>query len=80
MARVRGVMCSATCSTFMVSVSASTSTNTGVAPQYRMPHTVPTKVLATVITSSPGPTSAARNAMCMADVPELQATACAAPQ
>src|SRR4051812_33013922 len=79
MALVRGVILASTWAGSMVYVAGSTSTYTGVAPQYEMAHDVAMNVIGTVMTSSPGPTPAARRARCRADVPELTATQCLAP-
>jgi hypothetical protein len=56
------------------------STNTGVAPAYWIAAAVATNVNGTVTTSSPAPMPAASSARCSALVPELTATASAAPQ
>src|SRR5690606_9977515 len=58
-----------------VYVRGSTSTRTGWAPTYAMASTVAIKVLAAVMTSSPGPMPYARNAISRADVPESTPTA-----
>ena len=57
----------------MVKRSALTSTNTGVAPAYRMGHAVAMKLMETVTTSSPGPTFRQPSARCSALVPLLTA-------
>ena len=49
--------------------AASTSTNTGLAPQYVIASAVAMKVFGTVITSSPGPTPEASRASQRASVP-----------
>src|SRR5262245_57668718 len=79
MAFVRGVIRASTWAGSIVYVTGSTSTYTGTAPQYVMAHDVAMNVMGTVITSSPGPTPAAKSARCRADVPELTATQCLAP-
>ncbi len=56
-----------------------TSTNTGVAPAITIAPAVATKLLGTVMTSSPGPTPRARRAKKSASVPELSPIAWAAP-
>ena len=56
------------------------STNTTWAPAIRMASDVATKLFATVITSSPGPTPSVRNAMNNASVPFARPTQCATPQ
>ena len=53
----------------------SLSTNTGVAPRYRIGFTLATNVRVLTRTSSPGPTPTSRSARCRAAVPELTATA-----
>src|SRR5215470_2010510 len=78
-ARVRGVMASAS-REGSIRYSALTSTNTGVAPVITMAPAVATKLLGTVITSSPAPTPRAFRAKNSASVPELRPTAWAAPQ
>ena len=60
-------------------VSSSTSTKTGVAPQYRMALAVATKEWLTVTTSSPGSTPNASSARCSAVVQLDTAQAWAAP-
>jgi hypothetical protein len=79
MAFVRGVIAAATnCGT--ITPFASQSTSTGVAPTARMAPTVAMKVLACVMTSSPGPISAARSASSSAESPESVPTASVTPQ
>ena len=63
----------------MLHVSGSMSTNTGVAPRWRMDSAVAMKVYGVVTTSSPGPTPAASSARDRAVVPLLQPTAWATP-
>ena len=70
---VRGVIAASIKAGFIVQVTGSTSTKTGLAPQYRMAAVVATNVIDTVMTSSPGPTSAASSARCNAEVPLLTA-------
>src|ERR1700687_4231270 len=60
-------------------VSGETSTNTGVAPWYKMQLAVAQKVMGVVIASSPGPSPAANAAPCNAAVPELKLTPYFAP-
>lgn len=55
------------------------STKTGVAPTRATTFAVAAKVIEVVITSSPGPTPAARRARWRPAVAELRATACLAP-
>ena len=55
------------------------SANTGIPPQYNMQLALAAKVIAVVITSSPGPIPAAIHAQCKAAVQLLTATACLAP-
>ncbi len=59
--------------------SAFTSTKTGVAPQWTTTFAVAGHVIGVVITSSPGPMSAARRARWSAAVPDASVTACLAP-
>src|SRR5256884_8535496 len=66
MARVRGVMAAATASGSMLYVASSTSTSTGVAPQYTTALAVAMNASVGQMTSSPGPTSSARRARCSA--------------
>ena len=60
-------------------VSGQISAKTGLAPQYKMQFALAAKVSGVVITSSPGPIPAARQAQCNAAVPLLTATAYLAP-
>ena len=76
---VRGVIAAATRSTVVISVSRSTSTNTGVAPRRAMRLTVETQVIDGVMTSSPGPMPSACIRRCMPAVAEVSATACCVP-
>ena len=55
------------------------STKTGLAPTAMIARTVAMKVLAGVITSSPGPTSKARSASSIAASPVPTPMACRAP-
>ena len=66
-------------STDRLKVSSSTSTSSGVAPASRIAFAVATWVSDGMATTSPGPTPAATSARCSAVVPEVVATACAAP-
>ena len=75
MALVRGVTAALTALASIVQARGSMSISTGRAPVNRIAATVATKVNATVMTSSPGPTPQASRASCNADVPELTATA-----
>src|SRR5256885_12334463 len=59
----------------MVCVNGSTSTRTGVAPAWEMAKAEAIKLLAAVMTSSPGPMSYARRASSNAEVPESTPTA-----
>ena len=59
----------------MLSVSGSTSANTGTRPWYSIPMTLPMSVMQVVMTSLPGGSSSAARAMCTAAVPLEQATA-----
>jgi hypothetical protein len=68
-ARVRGVIVSASCRASNENASSSASTRTGRAPQRRIAATVAWKVLACVTTSSPSVTPQARSAMISASVP-----------
>ena len=86
-AKVHGDDCSratgegrATFAGLMLSVSASISTSTGVAPQCSIALIVATKVNGVLITSSPGPTSHATSARCSAAVQDETATASGAPR
>lgn len=63
----------------MSMVSASMSTNTGLAPVATMAETVAVTVLATVTTLSPGPMPAASSASSMASVPLATPTVPAVP-
>ena len=63
----------------MLSVSGSTSTNTGRAPRCTMTLAVDANVIGEVITSSPAPTPTASSARCSAAVHEFTATQCGAP-
>ena len=60
-------------------VSGLMSANTGRAPQYSAQFADAANVIGVVMTSSPAPTPAARQAMCSAAVPLLQSTAYFAP-
>jgi hypothetical protein len=62
-----------------LSVSGSTSANTGVAPRWTMTLAVDAKVMGEVMTSSPAATPMASSARCKAAVQELTATARRAP-
>ena len=79
MAFVRGVMAAATRSGSMSYVSGSMSTNTGVAPAYRIDDTVALKVWPTVMTSSPGSRSIPAKMHISATVPLLTAIAWRTP-
>src|SRR5678816_4847117 len=63
----------------MLKVPSSTSTKTGVAPQYRIAFAVAMNEWLTVTTSSPGPTPTASSARCSAVVQLDTAQACGAP-
>ena len=65
----------ATCSGSILNVCVDTSTNTGVAPQYKTTFAVATQVNAGTITSSPGPIPIAANAKCKPVVHEVTANA-----
>src|SRR5262245_28865904 len=62
-----------------ISVSQSTSTNTGVAPHKVIRFTVDTQVIDGVITSSPGPIPKACSSTSIPAVTEVRAMACAQP-
>ena len=64
----------------MLRVTGLMSTNTTCAPAIRMASDVATKLLATVITSSPGPIPSVRNAMNNASVPFATPTQCPTSQ
>ena len=78
-ALVRGVTARSIAAGSMLSVSGSTSTNTGRAPRWTMTLAVEANVIGDVITSSPAPTPTASSARCSAAVHEFTATQCAAP-
>ena len=78
-ALVRGVMARSIFSGSMF-WSASTSAKTGVAPSWTIAAVEATKELGGVMTSSPGPMPPTFMASISASVPELSATASAAPQ
>src|SRR5574341_213422 len=78
-ALVRGLSAGAICSAPVISVSRSTSTKTGVAPNNSIRFVVDTHVIEGVITSSPGPMPSADRVRCMPAVPELTATQCVVP-
>ena len=79
MARVRSVISDATDST-LSSPNSSTSAKTGTAFCDRIGNTEPASVKGVVMISSPGLGSTAATARCSAEVPELEATACALPK
>src|SRR5437867_5435276 len=79
MARVRPVSLAATSAGSTFSVSPRTSAKTGIPPWYSTALADAAKVRAGTMTSSPGPIPAANTAAWRAAVPELTATACAAP-
>ena len=72
-ALVRGVIAASMRLGSMLNVPGSMSMKTGVAPTSSMTSPTEMKLLGTVITSSPGPMPAARNATCIAAQPELTA-------
>ncbi|CSQ74328.1 Uncharacterised protein [Shigella sonnei] len=76
MALVRGVMADSIASGVTISVSRSTSTITGVAPNKEIILRVETQVREGVITSSPLPISNAISVICIPAVAELTAMAC----
>ncbi len=78
-ARVRSERHFATDSAVRQPVSGSTSAKTGTALHARTAMTVPKSVIGGTMTSSPGAGSTAATARCSAAVPEVLATACAAP-
>src|SRR3954468_21622711 len=79
-ARVRGVTAASTAAADSHgSVSPATSAKTGVAPVYATALTVATKLSEGTITSSPGPSPAARQIRCNAAVQLVTASACSAP-
>src|SRR5207302_5962432 len=80
MALVREVMALSIPVTSIVCVNGSTSTSTGVARAWEMAKAEAIKLLAAVITSSPGPMSYARRASSNAEVPESRPTAYRASQ
>jgi len=79
MARVRGVIRRSISAGSMLALRPSTSARTGVAPAWMMTLTVAAKVIAVVMTSSPGPTPAATRLRCMAAVQEPTAQAWGLP-
>ncbi|MNC51844.1 hypothetical protein D3C75_1011540 [compost metagenome] len=79
MALVRGVIAASIAVTSVISVSRSTSTNTGVAPSRVIMLAVETQVCDGVMTSSPGPTPNASRVICIPPVAEESATACRQP-
>src|SRR6266508_7031924 len=79
-ARDLRVIARRTASGFIQSVSVSTSTRTGVAPEYATALAVATKVRSGTMTSCPGPMLSASIAKCNAVVPLLVATANSTPQ
>src|SRR5919108_216369 len=76
---VRSVTAAAACSESMLRSESRTSTNTGLAPVWTITFAVAGQVIGVVITSSPGPTSRATSARCIAAVPDETASACFAP-
>ena len=72
---MRDVMAASSPPGSIVNEASSTSTNTGRAPFSRIASPVAMKVLATVTTSSPGPTPYARRARASASVPLATPTA-----
>src|SRR4029079_17255016 len=74
-ARVFDVRAAMTASSDALSVSASTSTSTGVAPTWAITSALAANVHVGTMTSSPGPTPIASSARCSAAVAELTATA-----
>ena len=74
MARVRSVIRLSTSVGSRLPVSASMSANTGTAPQYEIDQAVEIHEKGVVMTSSPGPTPAAKRARWRAAVPELTPT------
>src|SRR5690606_41978025 len=79
-ARVRGVIASATRTGSMVSVSGSISASTGRAPTCSITLTEEQKVIGVVMTSSPGPMLRVTRARCNPAVQELSARAAGAPR
>ena len=71
MALVRGVMAASTWSRSMLRVVRPQSTNTGLAPTLTIMFGAAKKLMAEVITSSPGPTPAICRASSMAAVAEV---------
>src|SRR5690606_39650886 len=79
-ARVRGVIASATRAGSRVNVSGSMSASTGRAPTCSITLTDEQNVMGVVMTSSPGPISSANRARCNPAVQELSASAAGAPR
>ena len=71
-ARVFGVIAASTLSRSMLRVTGSMSANTGVAPTSRITFAVATQEIGVVMTSSPAPMPAMRNAISIVQVPELK--------
>jgi hypothetical protein len=80
MSFVRAVIAASSADGSMVKVAGSTSTKTGRAPFSKIASPVAMNVLATVTTSSPGPTPKASRARVRASVPLATPQACATPQ
>ena len=80
MARVRGPIAAGMSATSRLNVAGSMSTNTGVAPTWRIDSAVAKKENGVVMTSSPGPIPRQRRPMTRASVPLFNPTACFTPR